>query len=87
MRKRILLFLMATGCMGHPDTSSSESNAQGHLLKTADIQKVFICTGNYSKKYHLQKNCKGLNNCKGEIEEVTLEQAKKLRRTLCGWED
>ena len=48
---------------------------------------VYICTGKYSKKYHYTKNCGGLNICKSTIKTVELSEAKKIGRTLCGWED
>lgn len=49
--------------------------------------KVYICMGKGSKKYHYRKNCRGLSNCSTKINEVTLEKAKDMGRTLCGWED
>lgn len=49
--------------------------------------KVYICKGKSSKKYHLTKKCRGLSNCATDISEVSLEAAKKLGRGLCGWED
>ena len=48
---------------------------------------VYICTGKYSKRYHLVKKCRGLSNCKGSIKNVSLAEAKTIGRTLCGWED
>lgn len=48
---------------------------------------VYICSGKYSKKYHLIEDCKGLNNCSTKVEKVTLEEAKQKGRTLCGFED
>ena len=47
--------------------------------------KVYICTGIYAKAYHKKLNCEGLGNCKGEIKTVTLEEAKNMRRTPCGY--
>jgi hypothetical protein len=49
--------------------------------------EVYICKGKYSKKYHYKKNCRGLSNCSTNIYKVTLSEAKKLKRTLCGHED
>ena len=48
---------------------------------------VYICSGKYSKKYHFRKNCRGLSNCKNEIKQVNISEAKKFCRTTCGWED
>ena len=45
---------------------------------------VYICTGQYAKAYHRNKNCSGLGNCKGEIKQVSLEDAKRKGRTPCG---
>lgn len=49
--------------------------------------RVYICNGPKSKKYHLTENCRGLKNCSTEIEKVSVEDAKKKGRTLCGYED
>jgi len=54
---------------------------------TFDEVNVFICKGKYSKKYHYSKSCRGLSNCSTQVYSVTLQDAKKLGRTLCGWED
>lgn len=51
------------------------------------VSDVYICKGKYSKKYHYVSNCRGLSNCKGGIYEVSLQEAKNIGRTLCGWED
>ena len=51
------------------------------------VEYVYICKGPYSKKYHLKTSCHGLNNCSTETYKVTLTDAKKLNRTLCGFED
>lgn len=44
---------------------------------------VYICTGQYAKAYHKNKNCSGLGNCKAEIKQVSLEEAKRKGRTPC----
>ena len=48
---------------------------------------VYICKTKSSKKYHFTKSCRGLSRCSIKIEEVGLSKAKRLGRTLCGWED
>lgn len=72
--KAIFLFLLFS--FGHLSNSNS-------LLE----KEVYICNGKSSTKYHLIKNCKGLERCSTEIEKITLSEAKKKKRTLCGWED
>jgi hypothetical protein len=48
---------------------------------------VYICKGKSAKRYHFTKECRGLTNCKAEIKKVTIEEAKKDGRTICGYED
>lgn len=45
--------------------------------------KVYICTGPKSKRYHYDSTCKGLSSCSGEVREVSLSEAQKMRRTPC----
>ena len=47
---------------------------------------VYICDSPSAKKYHLKENCKGLRSCQHRIVKITLEQAKRRGKTLCGWE-
>ncbi|MEE9364092.1 MAG: hypothetical protein V3U92_15950 [Cellulophaga sp.] len=54
---------------------------------TIDKNQVYICKGKASKRYHLTKSCRGLSRCSSKIEKVTLTKAKKLKKTLCKWED
>lgn len=48
---------------------------------------VYLCNSSGGKKYHLKSNCRGLNRCKAKIIKVSLKEAKKRGKTLCGWED
>lgn len=59
------------------------------LFVSADMQEkqVYICDSKTAKKYHYKKDCRGLNRCTSPIEKITLSEAKKLKITLCGWED
>lgn len=73
MKKSIQLFLIATGAF---------------LLVAGDVETdVFICKGSASKKYHLVKDCRGLDRCSTPIYKVKISEARDLGRTLCGWED
>ena len=47
------------------------------------VANVYICTGRYAKVYHSNKNCKGLDNCKGEVKLVSLETAKQQGKRAC----
>ena len=48
---------------------------------------VYVCTGSSATRYHLAKDCRGLSYCSKEVVKITLSDAKKKGRTLCGWED
>jgi hypothetical protein len=52
-----------------------------------DFSYVYICKGKYSKKYHYSKTCRGLSNCSTKVEEAELNEAKRIGRTIYGWED
>lgn len=54
--------------------------------KCAEKKGVYLCDSPNATKYHYNENCRGLKACKHPIIQVTLEEARKLRKTLCGWE-
>jgi hypothetical protein len=45
---------------------------------------VIICISRTSYKYHARK-CQGVRSCTHEIKKVTLEEAKNLGKTPCGF--
>ncbi|MBO4588406.1 MAG: hypothetical protein J5711_05840 [Bacteroidales bacterium] len=57
-------------------TQPQQSESSGEVY-------VYVCTGSSSKRYHNNTQCRGLQNCKGEIRRVTLSQAKEANRTPC----
>jgi hypothetical protein len=57
-----------------------------HTIALDTATMVYICDSSHAKKYHLSKNCKGLSTCQHIIRKITLEQAQKSGKTLCGWE-
>lgn len=49
-------------------------------------ESVWICTGRYSKKYHLSKDgCRGMQNCKGEKFLVAVKDAEADGKSKCGY--
>lgn len=54
---------------------------------SSEESTVYICNSNGAKKYHYKKHCRGLSNCKAPIKRISLTDARKRGRTLCGWED
>jgi hypothetical protein len=59
------------------------------IIHSSNIEQptVYICLGPNSVRYHLTNNCRGLQNCSTELKTVTIEEARKLGRSLCGFED
>lgn len=47
--------------------------------------KVYICTGKYSKAYHRNTYCKGLENCTGDVICVDKSDAKRKGKHPCGY--
>lgn len=76
MKKFILLMSLALL------TTSASVN-----VTTLSYKDVFICASKGGKKYHFSKTCRGLNACKATIKKMTIEEAKKIGKTICGWED
>jgi len=76
MRTKTLLLLF---CFLLPILGSAETKETQQKETT-----VIICTGKHSKCYH-NKICRGMKNCKGETEKVSLSEAKKIGRTPCGY--
>lgn len=52
---------------------------------TTSQEAVYICTGQYAKAYHTNRNCLGLSNCAGEVKEVSLQDAEDIGRHACGF--
>lgn len=48
---------------------------------------VYICVSKTASKYHLNRNCGALKNCKHEIKSVSKSEAIELGYSLCGHED
>lgn len=57
------------------------------IFSSSTNSSVYICDSANAEKYHLTKDCQGLDKCKHTIKEVTLSEAKALGRELCSWED
>jgi hypothetical protein len=76
MKKFLLLLSLAT----------LTSSAAIYTTSTP-YQDVYICNSKNGKKYHYSKSCRGLSACKATIKELSLADAKKIGKTICGWED
>lgn len=49
----------------------------------ADPERVYVCSGYHSKRYHSVDDCKGLSKCSGDIMEMTIEEAEIDGKTPC----
>lgn len=76
MKKLILTAFMLAMAAGGIDANTQRTTE-------ADATMVYICTGKSSKRYHKTDECRGLDNCQGDIKLVTLEKARQLGRTEC----
>lgn len=87
MKHIVLLFaiiLMASCSSSSKKSAGVDSEKKESAVKSAGSSgHVFICTGSSSKRYHSDRDCKGLSRCSGEIEEVSEEEAENMGRTPC----
>ena len=55
-----------------------------HLaIKSTTQRRVYICGGQYAKKFHSIDDCRGLINCKGAIYPCSLQEAKNEDYKYC----
>lgn len=92
MKKLFLIFglaaLFLTACSDKNDSEKygiSTVYAANLQTMATNENTVYICTGPNSKRYHLHSVCRGLGNCSGEIEAVTVSKAESMGRTPCKW--
>ena len=65
--------------------STKKSDNHGFFSGNSGEKKVWICTGPYSKRYHRDLDCKGLQSCSGDTKLVTISDAEEMGRTPCGY--
>ena len=76
--------LLAFGIILYENSKSvNMSKAYGIMSSTPNV--VYICTGPHSKRYHFDKNCKGLHHCSGRIILKDPEEAYDEGLRPCGW--
>lgn len=87
MKHIVLLFaiiLMASCSSSSKKPADIEPEKKESAVKSADYSdNVYICTGSSSKRYHCDRDCRGLSSCSGEIEEISEEEAEDMGRTPC----
>lgn len=50
---------------------------------SGNTESVYYCTGPKSKRYHISKDCKGLEHCSGEIKKCLKTNAINKGLTPC----
>lgn len=98
-RGLLLIIFIISGCTNGTSTSKSEPKANTASFaavlpennpNAADDtagDEVFVCKSTGAKKYHIDKDCRGLNRCKHKIEKTTKKAAEAMGLGLCGYED
>lgn len=56
-------------------------------VQSAPQSNVYICDSPTAKKYHIKKDCSGLNRCTHVIKQVSKTDAVKSGYTICLLED
>ena len=80
MKQLMLFSITAIMLLGFSSCGSSHKRVS---VPTDPNAKVWVCTGNNSKRYHAYNDCKGLSNCRASIEEFSLQEAESMGRTPC----
>lgn len=52
---------------------------------SSHYDEVYVCTGKYSKRFHSDEDCRGLQSCRGEIITMSIEEAEDYGLTPCGY--
>lgn len=82
----IIGFLALTAYSVFIGFSSKDDSTQINTLvdkSVADRDKVYICTSPNARKYHTTPSCRWLDNCSGDIKEVSLSFAETQGKTPC----
>lgn len=80
MKQLMFFAITATMLLGFSSCGSSHKRV---AVPTDSNSKVWVCTGENSKRYHAHNDCKGLSNCRASIEEISLQEAESMGRTPC----
>lgn len=73
--------VLYVSCGSDHKKAAANSNVSNETRTSAET--VFVCSGGHATRYHCDKNCFGLRNCKGDIIEMTETQALNMGRTRC----
>ena len=78
LKVALLLFLLfSANQIDYPTNKNVKT--ENHKFQN----RVYICKGPDSYRYHSRSNCRGLNNCTTEVYPVSIAHAKRINRTAC----
>lgn len=82
-----MLAIALISCGDKKESPKEERTVESRDTKSnpTHYDEVYVCGGRYAKRYHNDEYCKGLQNCKGGIEIMTIEEAEALGKTPCGY--
>lgn len=75
MKRALLLLTLVLVGMFAAGTASEDS--------PKEEAKVYICVSKNAKRYHCDRDCRGLQSCKHEIRIVTIKEAQERGLTPC----
>lgn len=64
----------------HPDSEKNEA-------ADTPARKVWICQSPGAKRYHYDKDCRGLRRCTHTVNETTKDYAERVGLTVCKYEN
>ncbi len=73
-RTIVLAVMLAIGMTGLNAEASRDKKEES---------TVYICVSKTAKRYHCDRDCRGLNNCTHEVKIVTVKEAEKRGLTPC----
>ncbi|MGL5888694.1 MAG: hypothetical protein ACRC3B_02345 [Bacteroidia bacterium] len=80
----IALLILIAGMYIGKTLCSPYKDSNSYRLSSPEPQTVFVCIGGSAERYHRTENCSGLRNCRHQIREVNIDEAKdRFNRTAC----
>jgi len=82
MKRTLQFIVLAFMIAAHLSCSLSASENKDAPNKRKS-ENVYVCIGKSATRYHNTYYCRGLSNCRADIEEVSVAEAKRKGRTPC----
>lgn len=79
----VVLLLLLYSCGGNNEHRVEGLADFQENVELADEGMVYVCTGKYSRAYHYDRHCKGLEKCKKQVIVISEQEAEANGRHLC----